>query len=314
MLFQRTLTGAVVCFLLSASVCAAESVYALSTSLETGNNQLGTIDITTGAFGPIGSEIAGSMGLTYGATGSLATLAFDGNLNMINPATGVTTVVGPTGLGDCSSPSSPCGPNAVNTIGGLGGMLYATDLANNLYRVNSNTGAATLIGRTRIPALPFVPLSTNSDGTFNAYDETLFGANGRLYATFDAFTVNSSTFELGTVLIPDRLYQIDPATGLATVVADTDLNLAAVAFVNGTAYAFNANTNQILTLDLGTGRTNFVINYDSPGILVGAVATPEPWSVALTGIGIFFVISWKWRRRTEPSSEDKWLKPASRAF
>jgi hypothetical protein len=244
MLLQRKFTGAVLCFLLSASACAAASVYALGASLETGNNQLGTIDITTGAFGPIGSEIGGSMGLSCSPTGPLVTLAFDGNLNMINPATGVSTIIGPTGLGDCSSPASPCGPNAVNTIGGLGGTLYATDLANNLYRVNSTTGAATLIGPSGIPALPFVPLSTNSDGTFNAYDETLFGANGRLYATFDAFTVNSSTFELGTVLIPDRLYQIDPATGLTTVVGPTDLNLAAVAFVDGTAYAFNGNTNQ----------------------------------------------------------------------
>lgn len=304
MLSQRRLANAVLCFLLSASACAAASVYALSASLETGNNQLGTIDLTTGAFAPIGSELGGSMGLTYSPTGPLATLAFDGNLNLINPVTGVTSVIGPTGLGDCSSPASPCGPNAVNTIGGLGGVLYVTDLANNLYRVNSTTGAATRIGATGIPALPFVPLSTNSDGTFNAYDETLFGANGRLYATFDAFTVNSSTFELGTVLIPDRLYQIDPATGLTTVVGPTELNLAAVAFVNGTAYAFNANTNQILTLDLATGRTNFVSNYDSPGILVGAVATPEPLTMALTGIGMFFVIAWRWGRRTEPISKE----------
>src|SRR5579872_3493448 len=119
MLFRWKLAGAVLCSLLSTSVCAAASVYALSSSLETGNNQLGTIDITTGAFAPIGSEIGGSMGLTYSPSGALVTLGFDGNLNMINPMTGVTTVIGPTGLADCSSPASPCGPNAVNTIGGL---------------------------------------------------------------------------------------------------------------------------------------------------------------------------------------------------
>lgn len=305
MLFQWKLAGAVLCFLSSASVCAAASVYALSASLETGNNQLGTIDITTGVFAPIGSEIEGSMGLTYSATGSLVTLSFNGNLNRINPVTGVSTAIGPTGLGDCSSPASPCGPNAVNTIGGLDGTLYATDLAHNLYSVNSTTGAATLMGSTGIPAVPFVPLSTNSDGTFNAYDETLFGANGKMYLTFDAFTVNSSTFELGTVLIPDRLYQIDPATGLATVVGPTDLNLAAAAFVNGSTYAFNGNTNQILTLDVASGRTNIVTNYDSPGILVGAVVTPEPLSIALTAIGISFVIAGRWITRIRPNSKDE---------
>jgi hypothetical protein len=284
--------------LFSAPVCSGSSVYVISTNLDTLRNQFGTVDLTAGAFHRIGHDIEGSTGLALGPNGSLLTLGFTGNLNAIDPATGVTSVIGHTGLGDCSTPMSPCPPNSANTIGGLGGAIYGTDLANNLYSINSSTGAATLVGPTGIPSLPFIPLSNNSDGTFNAYDETLFGANGKLYAVFDAFTVNSTTFKLATVLIPDRLYQIDPMTGTTTVVAPTALNLAGIADVNGTAYAFNLGASQLVTLDLTNGKTGFVTKFDPAlGIVAGAVPTPEPFSFTLAGIGLAGISIARWRNR-----------------
>lgn len=272
---------------------SAASVYVINAA-----NQFGTIDLATGAFQQIGPSMPEpATGLTPGPNGSLLTLAVSGSLNAINPVSGVTTVVGSTGLGDCSLPTSPCGPNSASVLGGLGGTIYATDLANNLYNVNSSTGAATLIGKTGIPALPFVPLSTNPDGTFNAYDEVLFGANGKLYATFDAFTIDSTTFTLGSVLIPDNLYQIDPTTGAATVIGPTDLNLAAVADVNGTFYAFNDGTSQIVTLDVANGKTSFVTDFDpAVGLVVGAAPTPEPLSTALVGVGLMAIALCRRRR------------------
>jgi hypothetical protein len=79
---------------------------------------------------------------------SLLTLAFSGNLDAIDRFTGRTSVVGATGLRDCSVPGS-YDPNCANVIGRLGDRFYATDFANNLYSVDPATGAATLIGPTR---------------------------------------------------------------------------------------------------------------------------------------------------------------------
>ncbi len=265
-----------------------------------GSAQFGTLDLATGAFTHI-ADTEGSQGLVPGPNGSLLTLSFSGNLNSINPRTGITTVVGPTGLVDCSvPPDSPCGPHSANALASVGGQIYVTDFANNLFRVNTTTGLATLIGPTGIPALPFTPLVTNPDNTFNAYDEGLFGANGKLYATFDAFTVSLATFTTASIVIAPKLYQIDPKTGLATLIGPTDLNLNAVAGVNGSYYAFNDGTNQVFTLDLATGRTSPVTSFDPAiGIITGATATavPEPASIAFAALGLAAIVVCK-RRKT----------------
>src|SRR3954471_705058 len=93
----------------------------------------------------------------------------------------------------------------------------ATDFQNRIYRVNPVTGAATLIGATGVPAIPFVPATLNDDGTINFYEEALFGAGGNLYATFDAFAFDLATSSVASVAVAPALYQIDPSTGRATV-------------------------------------------------------------------------------------------------
>jgi hypothetical protein len=287
MLTRQKLIISLALLLPAVPASAGTSVYIVS-GPPVGPAQFGAIDLLTGAFTQIGPNTEGSQGLVQGPNGSLLTLAFSGNLNSINPATGVTTVVGPTGLVDCSvPPMSPCGPQSANALASVAGQVYVTDFANNLYKVNTTTGVATLIGATGIPAVPFTPITVNPDNTFNAYDEGLFGANGKLYATFDAFTVNSTTFTTGSIVIAPELYQIDPTTGLATLIGPTDLNLNAVAAVDGTYYAFNGGISQIVTLDLATGHTSPVIGFDpGVGIVTGATATPEPASVTLAAFGI----------------------------
>lgn len=293
MLFRQNFILSLALVLLTASACLGSSVYVVNAA-----NQFGTIDLATGAFHLIDPNTPGQMGLALGPSGSLLSLAFSGSLESINPGTGLTSVIGPTGLAACATPADPCGPTGTNTIGGLAGTVYVTDLSNKLYRVNTVTGAATLIGATGIPALPFTPLSENPDGTFNAYDEALFGANGKLYATFDAFTVNSTTFTTQTIVIPDNLYQIDPTTGATTVIGPTPLFISAVADVNGTFYTFNNDTSQILTIDLANGSTSVVRGFDpAAGIIIGAAPTPEPFSVALTGIGMGAIICWRFRNK-----------------
>jgi hypothetical protein len=290
--------------LIAPSSCLGASVYVLGNDLASGNGLFGTLDLGNGGFHQIGSDIPAieaSSGLAPGPNGSLLTLTGAGNLNSINPVTGVSTLIGPTGLGECSTPASPCGPNSVNWLGALGTSVYATDFANNLYKVNPLTGTATLIGPTGIPALPFVPLTTNPDGTFNAYGETIFGANGKLYATFAAFTVNPETITPESILVPPNLYEIDPTTAVATLIGPTDLTLGAVANVNGTLYGLLDSTNQVVTLDAANGNSSFVADFDPAiGIVVGASATPEPVSIALVGIGIAAIAVCGRRRRATP--------------
>jgi hypothetical protein len=279
---------------------AGPIVYVVSAGL-TGNGQMGTVDLLSGAYQQIGPvEPDGYFGLATGANGSLLAGTYAGNLDSIDPATGVPTRVGPTGLGACVVPSSSCGPNSFSTLGGLGGAIYATDFQNNLYTVDPLTGTATLLnGNTGIPAFPFVPGSLNPDGTINFYDEAIWGAGGKLYATFDSlvFDLNSST--VAKVVVAPELYQIDLSTGIATAIGSTDLGIGGVVDVNGTSYAFNDLTDQITSIDLSSGKTTFVNDFDpAAGVIQGAaIATPEPASTALAATGLLGLAFWGRRKR-----------------
>jgi hypothetical protein len=170
-----------------------------------GSQQFGTINVAIGAFQQIGpaQPEAGSFGLAAAPNGSLVTFAYSSNLYSIKPTTGSPTLVGPTGLADCATPTLPCEPTSSATLGNFAGKIYATDFQNNLYDVNSVRGAATLIGPTGIPAIPFVPGSINDDGTINSYDEAIFGSAGDLYEMFDAFTFDLNSFTVvNTIVAP----------------------------------------------------------------------------------------------------------------
>jgi hypothetical protein len=274
-----------------------------------GSQQFGTVDLATGAFqqiGPAAPEV-GDFGLAAGPNGSLVTFSYSSNLYSINPITGDSTLVGATGLDDCATITSPCGPTSNSTLGGLDGKIYATDIQNSLYGLNPATGAATLIGSTGIPGVPFVPGSSNADGTLNFYDAAIFGAGGNLYATFDAFVFDFVSFSVVSTLVAPALYGIDTSTGLATLLGPTDLGIGAVTGVNGTYYAFNDLTSQIVTLNLANGNTSFAGNFDeaAAGVIQGAsTPVPEPASVALTGLGIAAVLVWKRQRRRAPRSSN----------
>ena len=272
----------------------AASVYVSDTS------RLGIVDLTTGAFHQIGPDFPdASQGLGYAPDGSLLTMGFSGFLNSINPSTGVMTSIGPSGLSDCSTPSSPCASNSVNVLASFQGQTYVTDFQNRLYHVNASTGAATLIGSTGMPAIPFLPLSANPDGTVNVYDEAFFAADGKLYATFDAGRIDFSTGQITTV-IGGGLYQVDPTTARATVIGPTVFGIGGAVEVNGTTYAFLDTTHELATLDLLTGRTTVIGQFDeAAGVVSAAVPTPEPATTAIVSLGLvmFAASSWIGRRR-----------------
>jgi hypothetical protein len=241
------------------------------------NQQFGAVDLRSGEFLPIGPALPPDVGggIVPGPGGLLLTLSFSGNLVSLNRATGATSVIGRTGLVDCSTPVSPCGPNAANGLGSVDGHIYAVDFGNNLYSVNPATGAATLIGPTGMPGITFIPLSENADGSLNVYDETLFSIGGQLYANFDTSTFNPET-GIPTQVIPPALYQINTTTGRATRIASTDVGLSAIVNANDTIYAFSAPTGEVVTLNVKSGKTHVISDLDAAaGLITGSSAVSQ---------------------------------------
>jgi hypothetical protein len=253
--------------------------------------QFGTVNLTSGAFTPIGPGTPeGESGLVPGPNGSLLTLTFSGNLDSINPATGLTTVIGATGLGNCTTGVPPqCGPNSASTLGALGAKVYATDFANNLYSINTVTGHDALIGLTGIPAVPFLDGSQNQDGSINVFDADLFSVGAQLYEIFEALAINpfGPLPVVVNEVVPPALYRLNTTTGLATLVGPTAVTLTSVVNVNGTIYGFDGSLGDLVTLNPTNGNITIDSTLDpNAGIISGASPTPEPASILLTALGI----------------------------
>jgi hypothetical protein len=277
-------------FLIVAAAANADPVaYVIGAAGISNQEQFGTVDLATGAFQQIGPNMPfGSFGLASGPNGSLLTLAYCGDLYSINAATGVATFVGNTGLADCTTVGvSPCGPNSAFDLASLGGKVYATDFQNDLYAVDPISGKATFLGHTAIPAAPATLGSFNPDGTINFADEAVWGAGGKLYATFDALTFDLDTNQPVDLLVPPMLYEIDPGTGSTTIIGPTDPGIGGVVGESGAYYAFNDAFGQVCSLNLANGNTSQCTNFDpAAGVIQGAAPTPEPASLALAGIGV----------------------------
>lgn len=247
-------------------------VYVLTNNPQTGAAGFGAAHLGSGAFVQIGPGLPSDLGhaLAPAWDGSLLSMAFSGKLYSIDPRTGVASVVGETGLGDCTTPASPCGPNSAVTLGRLDDRFYALDFSQNLYSLDPATGATKLIGPTGMPAITSVPGSIASDGELNLYDESLFSFRGKLYANVDSGQLNLSTGS-ETPVIPAALYEIDTRTGQATTIAPTDLGLLTIVNVNDVVYAFDSINDRFVTLDPATGRTQAVSALDpAAGLVCGA--------------------------------------------
>jgi len=244
------------------------------------SQEFGTLDLATGAFVQIGQPLPeGSQGLVPGPGGSLLTLTFSGNLEAITPATGGAKVIGPTGLGG----------NA-NNLAELGSTVYATDLSNNLYTVNTTTGLATLIGATGMPADEAFTPPSNSDGSINLFDETLFAVGGELYATFDEWSLGANGYSIdpspSDPYISPVLYQINPQTGVATVISSTTWRLTASVVVDGIVYSCQGTPSaahplptpylSVDTLNLTDGITTVISPFSAPALADGPIGGAWP--------------------------------------
>lgn len=95
------------------------------------NAQFGAMDLDTGAFTKIADRPPILQYLAK-APNHLLTMAFDGNLDSINRATGAVLAVGATEFGDCSGPVVANLSNCQLSFGQPLSKYYGTDFGNNL--------------------------------------------------------------------------------------------------------------------------------------------------------------------------------------
>jgi len=259
---------------LTAAASAAPLVYVVTVT-----QQFGTLDLASGQFRAIGNSTPDALSNLVWWKGALLTVTISGpnigSLARINPATGEETIIGQTGLGF-----------NIFDLGAARGNLFVTDLNNNIYSVDPDTGVATAITATGMPPDPTIPFTFNDDGTFNLCDEGLYGANGKLYATFDSFAldVTKAPPSRAHAHVAPALYQIDPGTGAAKFIAQTEWNLTALVAVDGRFYAFHGVIDgwdstfdfpiahaEVVRFNFVTGQTRKLADLDpSLGIILGA--------------------------------------------
>ncbi|WP_337173681.1 PEP-CTERM sorting domain-containing protein [Paludisphaera sp.] len=239
------------------------------------SNNLGTLELDTGAFHRVGTVATAldSMGrpsrlfaMGFGADGMLYGVDNRvGDLYRIDPATAATTDLGNTGS------------RAVGGGAGPGGDLYFLYffIPSTLRQIDLPGPASSLIGS----------IGFEGDGSL-AYD-----GRGSFYAT-----------EFGT----EMLYRIDPATGASVLVGSLGLppgseGVGAAVFVDGVLYGFTGN-NTIVMIDVATGASTYVADIQTPGAFIGAAAVPwstavpEPSSIVSLGVGLLVGLGFVGRR------------------
>jgi hypothetical protein len=227
------------------------------------DNQLGTIDLQTGLFTPIGTldGIAGSDtedlarlpgGLLYGS-------GANSELVLVDPVALTTSMVG------------ACG----NSIFGLAfrqdGTLFGCS-GNALYQINPNTGTATLVG---------------DMGVNSSIFDIKFGSGGNLYLIENSNLVDNST-----------LYLVNTSTGQALQIGQIGaigFGVWALDYGNGTLFGFTSG-GQIVSINTTTGVGTFVANetQSSPIITAapGGVSVGRPYlNIQLTNVNSF-ALSW----------------------
>jgi hypothetical protein len=221
-----SLLATVAALLILSSVATAGTMYTTHSS----GSRLATIDTTTGAgavIGPFG--FGGVWGLSFSPDGTLY-VATGGQLATVNLATGAATRFGAS--------------NAMNILQfSSSGTLYGASLfGGNIFQLDPVTGDATLIG-------------TPGALGFTAIMDLAMDSHGTMYAIADPPNPPN----------PSRLYTIDLATGIGTLVNTfTEPCMMALAFDpadNLYATGFCVSNSPLYLLEPGTPWTATLVGF-----------------------------------------------------
>ena len=207
----------------------AEVLYALNDTTD----QLGTVDLTTGAFTalvpcPPGGAAANWTGLSIDPVTGVFYASTATDLYTIDPSTGISTLVGPFG-------TTLMIDIAVNMEGEMYGHDIGTD---SIYSINTTTGVAALIGSTTYLANFAQGMDfDNDDGTLYIFLYQGSGANvyGTVNLTTGAVTplsVSNPTGEFeGAIQIPGAIFDLPwvsevPITGTIAGGACTNVTVS----------------------------------------------------------------------------------------
>jgi hypothetical protein len=247
---------ATVAFLLGgAGNTRADVIDLVSTSL----SQFGTLDLNTGAFSSLGNDVF-FQDLARLPFGTLYGIDNGQTLRIVNPANGSSSIVGVSGNGIEGL--------AIRSDGTLFGLSHQ-----NLYTIDKNTGAATLIG--------FM---------------------GAFSGDFDAKFDNSGKLLLET---NGALYNVDTSSGNATLVGPTPgFTVLSMDFENGTMYGFTIG-DQIIAINTSTGAGTLLTNTSPATEVFGAVSSgvvPEPSSWIMLCMGLAGLGGFVRKRKLPPST------------
>jgi hypothetical protein len=152
------------CFVLAAAVrlAAADNMAYMGTNA----GEFGTLDLDTGVFTILGNSAQTLAGMAV-SNGKLYASSYHsgGKLFTVNPANGSTTRVGSQAT------------VTYDDFGSTKSGLYALGTDVKLYSINSQTGAATLIGPTGLTFGSWRSLSTNSDALYFSNGPSLYVLN-----------------------------------------------------------------------------------------------------------------------------------------
>jgi hypothetical protein len=229
---------------------AISNAFNIGTFYVDSQGNFGTLDLATGTATQIrAATVPGSTGLDLTPTLNIYEYNTSNQLTQINPSTGAPTVVGTGTIPDQAITGALTDDSyfGIDTVTG------------NLYSINLTTGATTSVGATSAAVLPpgcMVEASLTGSASVLYYTigysgascstpmpDTLYQINPKDGTTTAGVqvTVDSSVNEfVGSAFVGGTLYgftssgqeyTIDPATGIATVVANTTQANTAVSII-----------------------------------------------------------------------------------
>lgn len=223
------------------------------------SDQFGIIDAGTGVFSFIGNTGVDLNDLTRSPSGALYTTeaTFESTLRTLDPATGLTAIVG--------LPGHPLGTIAFSSDG----RLFGED-GSALFSLNPVTAQASLVGPYGLSA-PFISASL------------IFDSQNQLFVA-----------GISDIFSTALLYRVDTASGQATLVGDTGFQILTLLAVPNQLYGFTTS-GEIVTINESTGLAT-LRRFQDPtlDLVFGAVPIndiPEPGTFILVSGGITVAIA-----------------------